>query len=164
MRGRCTLRFRRRRQGSVEDDRGIPAAHEVPDHPAGDRGLEDAPVIREMRTPAVLRTIPGAVPVDEHGVLAAKDALSRTEQHSEEHRRRGGYSSRWPPRSTVGYQPVGCPRFSWSSQRWSGAKYSSMPRASIRRSPVTASSASGHSLRAPISSMVPRRSPAGFDP
>ena len=72
------------------------------------------------------------------------------------------HPSGWgPPRS---YHPTGLSRFCSSSHRLSGAKYSRSAVVSIRRSPVSASSASGHSRLIPISSAVFNRLPAGFEP
>ncbi len=66
--------------------------------------------------------------------------------------------------SATRYHPTGLVRFCSSSHCWSGAKYSRSPLESIRRSPVSVSSASGHSRLVPISRVAASRRPASLDP
>jgi hypothetical protein len=62
------------------------------------------------------------------------------------------------------HQPDGASGY-WRSSHWrSGSKYSRRPRASIRRSPVRASRASGHSRLWPISSIARNLRPASSEP
>src|SRR5262249_25637506 len=71
---------------------------------------------------------------------------------------------RWHCLSGSGYQPQRWPLFCSLSQAWSGAKYSRIALASICRVPVSASSASGHGLLAPMESIAHRRLPASLEP
>ncbi len=59
-----------------------------------------------------------------------------------------------PPHTLQPHQPCGLPLFCWSSQVFSGAKYSTSALPDISRLPVKTWSASGHGLDWPIASIA----------